>query len=234
MSKRGIRRVSMRVRLAVAAAVLVGGGAAAVVAVSANHGGTTAAESAGYYSSGQWMSYTSAMSQAMNQWGHSESASLQTISEMKPVTNYWTQSWHSKTIFIQRGIVVAVSKNEFAVKSADGQLEVWHANGGTAFLNVGGNKTGWNAMSGGSMSSYGSYDWSNSSKSNWDMSPKTLATGDLVFVFGERENHVLKAQLVLFAAPWSSSSSSSSYGSNDPAPNTPTDTSSSQFSGSHS
>jgi hypothetical protein len=30
---------------------------------------------------------------------------------------------------------------------------------------------------------------------------KGLAKGDLVFVFGERENRTLKAQLVLFAAP---------------------------------
>jgi hypothetical protein len=37
----------------------------------------------------------------------------------------------------------------------------------------------------------------------WAMNTKTkgLAKGDLVFVFGERENHTLKAQLVLFAAP---------------------------------
>jgi hypothetical protein len=28
-----------------------------------------------------------------------------------------------------------------------------------------------------------------------------VAKGDLVFVFGEREHHTLKAQLVLFAAP---------------------------------
>jgi hypothetical protein len=37
----------------------------------------------------------------------------------------------------------------------------------------------------------------------WTMNTKTkgLAKGDLVFVFGEREGHTLKAQLVLFAAP---------------------------------
>jgi hypothetical protein len=39
--------------------------------------------------------------------------------------------------------------------------------------------------------------------SSWNMNTgvKGIATGDLVFVFGERENHTLKAQLVLFAAP---------------------------------
>ena len=47
-NKRGIRRASTRVRLAVAAAVLVGGGAAGVVAVAASHSGAVAAQSAGY------------------------------------------------------------------------------------------------------------------------------------------------------------------------------------------
>jgi hypothetical protein len=203
IGKRGIRRASMRVRLAVAAAVLVGGGAAAVVGISVSHGsGTATAESAGYYTStGQTLSFTSAMSSAMKEWNQSSTASLTTITKMQPLTNYWTQSWHHTTIVIQRGVVVAVGKNEFAVKSADGKLEVWHANSGTKFENVGDSKTGWNAMSGGTMSSYGDYNWSNTSKSNWNTSTKALAKGDLVFVFGELEGHTLKAQLVLFAAP---------------------------------
>jgi hypothetical protein len=39
--------------------------------------------------------------------------------------------------------------------------------------------------------------------SSWNMNTtvKGIALGDLVFVFGEREHHTLKAQLVLFAAP---------------------------------
>jgi len=194
MSKRGIRRTSMRVRTAVAAAVLVGGGAAAVVAVSASHSGATAAESAGYYqSSGRSMSYTSALSSAMGGWNQSPSTSLMTISHMKPVTNYWTQSWHHTTIFIQRGKVIAVERNEFVVQSADGQVEIWHVNGGTKTLNIGASSTGMSAMTGGTMKVPA---W-------WQMNMKVkgIARGDLVFVFGERENHTLKAQLVLFAAP---------------------------------
>jgi hypothetical protein len=37
----------------------------------------------------------------------------------------------------------------------------------------------------------------------WTMNTKVkgIARGDVVFVFGERENHALKAQLILFAAP---------------------------------
>jgi hypothetical protein len=193
MSKRGMRRASMRVRLAVAAAVLAGGGAAGVVALSASHGGAAAAESAGYYSSGRTMGYTSALSSAMNGWGQSRSTSLMTISHMKPVASSWTQSWHRHILVIQRGTVVAVGRGEFAVQSANGTIKVWHVNRRTRVLNVGGTSTGMSAMTGGTMRV----------PSWWDMNTtvKGIARGDLVFVFGEREHHTLKAQLVLFAAP---------------------------------
>jgi hypothetical protein len=196
MSKRGISRASTRVRLAVAAAVLAGVGAAGVAAVSTSHSGLATAESAGYYqTSGQTLSYASAISSAMKTWDTSPSASLRTISHMKQINNYWTQSWHHVTLFFQRGKVVAVGKHEFAVESADGKLEIWHTSGKTATLNVGGTSTGMSAMTGGSVNM--------KVPSWWVMNTRTrgLAKGDLVFVFGEREGRTLKAQLVLFAAP---------------------------------
>ncbi len=194
MSKRGNRRTSLRVRLAVAAAVVAGGGATGVVAVSAGHSGPLAAASAGYYQAyGRTMSYTSAMSRAMRGWETSPGTSLTTISHMQPVHNYWTQPWHRAIIFIQRGTVVAVSKHEVTVRSADGRTETWHVNHGTKTENVGGSSTGLSAMTGGTTRV----------PSWWQMNTKVhgVAQGDLVFVFGERENHTLKAQLVLFAAP---------------------------------
>jgi hypothetical protein len=195
MSKRGISRASMRVRLAVAAAVLAGGGAAGAVVVSASHGSTESAQSAGFVqqTNSRTLSYTSALSSAVKDWSKSPSESVMTISHMKPVTNYWTQAWHRAVIFIQRGTVVAVGRGEFAVKSANGTIEIWHVNGGTKTLNISGTSTGLSAMTGGSMKV----------PSRWTMNTKVkgVAKGDLVFVFGERENHTLKAQLVLFAAP---------------------------------
>ncbi len=195
MSKRGISRASTRVRLAVAAAVLAGAGAAGVVAVGASHSGLATAQSAGYYQNdgGRTMSYTSAISSAMRDWDRSPDTSLMTISHMRPVVNYWTQSWHRTNIFIQRGTVLWVGRDEFAVKSANGTIEVWHFNGGTIIKNVGGGSTGMSAMTGGTTRV----------PSWWDMDTrvKHIARGDLVFVFGEREHQTLKAQLVLFAAP---------------------------------
>ncbi len=139
------------------------------------------------------MSYTSAVSSAVKDWSKSPGRSLMTISHMKPVHNYWTQSWHHAIIFIQRGTVVAVGKNEFTVKSANGTIKIWHVNHGTKTKNVGGTATGLSAMTGGTMRV----------PSWWTMNTKVtrIAKGDLVFVFGEREGRTLKAQLVLFAAP---------------------------------
>ena len=197
MSKRGIRGMSMRVRVAAAAAVLVGGGAAGVVALTAGHNSAVTAQSAGFIQSSHShsLSYTSAISSAMKTWDTSPSTSLRTLSHMQQINNYWTQSWHRHTLFFQRGKVVAVGRHEFVVRSANGKLELWHTSGKTAILNVGGSSMGMSAMTGGSVNMR--------VPSWWTMNIKTkgLAKGDLVFVFGEREGRTLKAQLVLFAAP---------------------------------
>ncbi len=195
MSKRGMRGMSMRVRVGVAAAVLASGGAAGAVVLSAGHGSAVNAESAGFIQSTGRLSYSSAISSAMKTWDTSPSTSLRTLSHMQQINNYWTQPWHHVTLFFQRGKVVATGKHEFAVRSADGMLEVWHISGKTAVLNVGGTSMGMSAMTGGSVNMR--------VPSWWVMDTRTrgLAKGDLVFVFGEREGQTLKAQLVLFAAP---------------------------------
>jgi hypothetical protein len=197
MNKRGMRGMSMRVRVGVAAAVLAGGGAAGAVALSASHGGAVTAESAGFIQSSHnhSLSYTSAISSAMKTWDTSPSTSLRTLSHMQQINNYWTQSWHHHTLFFQRGKVVAVGRHEFVVRSANGKLEVWHTSGNTAILNVGGTSMGMSAMTGGSVNMRVPSWWT------MDMKTKGLAKGDLVFVFGELQHHTLNAQLVLFAAP---------------------------------
>jgi hypothetical protein len=195
MSKRGISRASVQVRLAVAAAVLAGGAAAGVVGLSAGHSvalGT--AKPAGYYqATGRTLGYTRALSSAVKGFSRSPGTSLTTISHMKPVTSFWTQSWHRAILVIQRGTVVAVGKGEFAVKSANGTTETWQVNRWVKTENVGGTMTGLSAMTGGTTKV----------PSWWQLNTKVtgIAKGDLVFVFGERENHTFKAQLVLFAAP---------------------------------
>lgn len=202
-NKRGIRRAATRVRLAVAAAVLVGGGAAGVVAVAATHGGSVSAQSAGYYTHYRHdgLSESHAMSDAMDWWHKSPQTSFSLINRMQSIRTVSMTSFHSHMIVVQRGTVAAAAPGEFVTRSLNDQLEVWHTTGGTKLFNVGGNQAGWNAMSGGTMSGYGSWNWSNASSGNWNMSARTLARGDLVFVFGEKAGSRLVAQLVLFAQP---------------------------------
>jgi hypothetical protein len=196
MSKRGMRGMSMRARMAVAATVLAGGGAAAVVALGAGHGSAGTATPAGFIQNGSGpMSYTSAISSAMKTWDTSPSTSLRTLTHMQQINNYWTQSWHRHTLFFQRGKVIAVGRHQFTVRSANGMTETWTTNGGTAILNVGGTSMGMSAMTGGSVNMRIPSWWT------MDTRIKGLAKGDFVFVFGEREHNALKAQLVLFAAP---------------------------------
>jgi hypothetical protein len=215
MSKRGMHGMSMRVRVAVAAAVLAGGGAAGAVALGVGHDSAVTAESAGFIqSSSRTLSYSSAISSAMKTWDTSPSTSLRTISHMKQINNYWTQSWHHVILFFQRGKVVATGKNEFAIRSADGKLEIWHTSGKTAILNVGGTSTGMSAMTGGSVNMRVPSWWAMNTRT------KGLARGDLVFVFGEREGRTLKAQLVLFAAPTATATTPTVM----PTPTTPTTT----------
>lgn len=202
-NKRGFRGASVRARVAVAAAVLVGGGAAGVVAVAASHSGSTTAQSAGYYTNyHRGLSESHAMSDAMDWWHKSPDTSFSLISRMETIRTVSMTSFHSHMIVVQRGTVAAAAPGEFVTRSLNNQLEVWHTTRGTQFFNVGGNQMGWNAMSGGTMSSYGNWNWSNSSSSRWNMSMRTVARGDLVFVFGQRVDNKLIAQLVLFAAPF--------------------------------
>lgn len=191
---RGIRRASsMRVRLAVAAAVLVGGGAAGVVAVAANHNGAVDTANAGYYHS--QLSESHAMSAAMNSWNRSPQNSLSLISRMAPMHNVGMTQWHRHTLVVQRGTVVGATKKEFVIKSSNKQFEIWHVNGGTKFLNVGGSTMGMNAMTGGgSMMSMPGH-------MQWNIGAKKLAVGDFVFIFGEKVHNELVAQLVLFVMP---------------------------------
>jgi len=189
-SKRGIRRASIRLRLAIAGAVLVGGGAAGVVAVAASHNGVQA-QSAGY--SHQMLSETKALSSAMNGWNKSPTKSLTTLTQMTPMRTFDMMSWHKHTIALQRGTVVAAERNAFVIKSTNRQLELWYVNRGTKFFNVGASSVGMRAMTGGTMTMPGNM--------RMNMKTKVLARGDFVFIFGERIKGKLVAQLVLFAAP---------------------------------
>jgi hypothetical protein len=163
------------------------------------------------------MSWMDGISWAMDNWNTSQTQSIVVITKTVTVKTFSTMWFHNKQFATQRGIVVARAPWEFVVKSTSGTFGVWHFNGGTKFVNVGNSKSMWNAMYGSSMSSWGSWNsswnWSDYANSSWNSRTKTIAKGDLVFVFGQKVNGIWKAQLVLFAHPssWNSSTTMPSY-----------------------
>jgi hypothetical protein len=112
---------------------------------------------------------------------------------MTPMRNFEMMAWHKHMIAIQRGTVLAAERHAFVIKSANHQLQLWYVNHGTEFLNVGPSSVGMRAMTGGTMDMPGDM--------NMNMRTRVLAPGDFVFIFGEKVNGKLIAQLVLFVAP---------------------------------
>jgi hypothetical protein len=142
----------MKARLAIATAVLVGGGAIGAVAVATSHNSTSAnAASAGY--STNWghqrnLSYGWALSTALNQWGSSQWASLNTLSQMAPMRTFGTQM-RGRTMFAaQRGVVILATHHWFLVQSANGKLGLWFFSGHTQFANVSNSAIGTSALTG--------------------------------------------------------------------------------------
>ncbi|MGD0705647.1 MAG: hypothetical protein ABSA02_37920 [Trebonia sp.] len=150
-NKGGIRSVSVKARLAVAAAVLVGGGAASVVAVAANHGGsaaTTTAESAGYTRSfHHTISEQLALTEALGQ-GMSWQASTTTLADMAPVRTFSQLEYRHQTLAVQRGIVLVATRKFLVVRSANGAIHLWWLSGATRVKDVVSSASGMAAMTG--------------------------------------------------------------------------------------
>ena len=168
--KRGIRRVGVKARLAVAAAVLVGGGAAGVVALAANHGSSAAAASATVESAGFTRSFhhtisePMALNEALNDEGMSSQKSMITLADMTPMRTF-SQIEHRHTTFaVQRGIVLLATKKFLVVRSSNHAIHLWWLSGATRVKDVGSSASGMAAMT-------GSYTATNSAMATGDMVP---------------------------------------------------------------
>ena len=51
-------------------------------------------------------------------------------------------AWHTHTLALQRGTVIAAARNAFVIKSTNHSSQLWYVNHGTKFLNVGGSRVG--------------------------------------------------------------------------------------------
>ncbi len=186
-NKRGIRRAACECALAVASSGTRGrrrggGGGGSKLPIATAE---AAQNGLGFtMHTGRTMGYTDAVSSAMNGWAKSPSNSLMTLSHMQPMTNTMTMAWHTHTIALQRGTVVAESIRQEGTRRPvqqrrDRDCGTWN-NGNTKAVNVGNSSTGMSAMTGGTMSM----------PSRWgrhlNTTAKAAVKGDLVFVFGEK------------------------------------------------
>jgi hypothetical protein len=159
-NRRSNRQANMKARIGIATAVLVGGGAVGVAAVAtASHGPATTTTQNDAFSALNFrhhLSEQSALSSAFSTWSWSHQRSLTTLAQMVPMRTFamaWGHQGHHRTQFAaQRGVVEAVgnvgTKQFLLVKSANGKVELWWANGNTVFQNVAGNALGMTAMTG--------------------------------------------------------------------------------------
>jgi hypothetical protein len=152
-SKRGIRSVGVKARLAVAAAVLVGGGAAGVVVLAANHGGAnaTTADSAGFMTRSHQFSEQTVLTDAVNSRGNSQSRTLALLAELTQLHSFVQLEVHHTAIAAQRGVVVLATKKFLVVRSANGALHLWWWNRETEFQDVDATMTGMTALTGSHM-----------------------------------------------------------------------------------
>jgi hypothetical protein len=157
-NRRGNRRqANMKARIGIATAVLVGGGAVGVAAIAtASHGPATTTTQNDAFSALNFrhhLSEQAALSSAFSTWGWSHQRSLTTLAQMVPMRTFAMAWGHHHTQYAaQRGVVEAVgnvgNKQFLLVKSANGKVELWWANGNTVFQNVAASPVGMTAMTG--------------------------------------------------------------------------------------
>jgi hypothetical protein len=147
-------RSNMKTRLGVVGTALVLGGGA-VAAVVASHGsGPAAALSASYNSRYHMAGMTewNTLDSAMNGWGSSMGTSLSQLASVNQETFSQTTQ-HSKSLDVQRGIVVFASQHFLILQSKDGGLHLWALSGNTQFQNVATSMTGTTALTASSSAS---------------------------------------------------------------------------------
>jgi hypothetical protein len=146
-------RSNMKTRLGVVATALVLGGGA-VAAVVASHGASPAAALSASYNSRYMNGMTewNTLDSAMNGWGSSMGTSLGQLASVNQQTFSQTTQ-HSKSLDVQRGIVVFASQHFLILQSKDGSLHLWALSGHTQFENVATSTMGTTALTASSSAS---------------------------------------------------------------------------------
>jgi hypothetical protein len=127
----------------------------AAVATASHSPATTAAQNTAFSSLNfrHHIGEAADLSSAFSTWNWSHQRSLTTLAQMVPMRTFAMAWGHHHTQYAaQRGVVEAVgnvgNKQFLLVKSANGKVELWWANGNTVFQNVAASPVGMTAMTG--------------------------------------------------------------------------------------
>ena len=134
---------SVKTRVGIATAVLVGG-AVAAAAVLSSHGAATTATSAAYAS--HFGNEGTVINSAMNSWTGSRQASYTDLAQLTQARQFSQTTHQGKTLAVQRGIVVLVTKKFLILQSANGSLHLWLLSGNTHVQNVSNTTAGTQAL----------------------------------------------------------------------------------------
>jgi hypothetical protein len=129
------RQASLRTRIGFASAALVGVGSVAAVAVAAtSQPAATTARPAAY--AARFGTEGAALNSAMNQWSRSRPSAYAQLARLTQVRQFSQASYASRTLDVQRGIVVLATKKFLILQSANSSLHLWLLSRGTHIQNV--------------------------------------------------------------------------------------------------
>jgi hypothetical protein len=134
---------STKTRVGIATAVLVGG-AVAAAALVASHGAAPTATSAAY--SSRFGNEGTMISSAMSSWNGNEQSSYSDLAQLTQAKQFSQATHQGKTLAVQRGIVVLVTKKFLILKSSNGSLHLWLLSGNTHFKDVSSTSSGTQAL----------------------------------------------------------------------------------------
>ena len=135
---------STRTRVGIATAILVGGAVAAGAALAANHGAAATATSAAFSSHAG--NEGTVLSSAMTNWNGSRQSSYAQFARLTQARQFSQARHNGRTLAVQRGIVVLVTKKFLILQSSNGSLHLWLLSGKTKFQNVSNTMAGTQAL----------------------------------------------------------------------------------------
>ena len=139
------RQAPRKARGGIAAAALVGVGSIAAVAIAAtSQPAASTAKPAAY--AAHFSNEGSALNSVMNHWGQSRQTAYSQLAGLTQAKQFSQASYASRTLDVQRGIVVLATKKFLILQSSNGSAHLWLLSGATHIQNVATTTAGTSAL----------------------------------------------------------------------------------------